>query len=320
MRCWLTRFLLIDASNIFYRSYFGLRYTALKNEQDEATFAVHGSVNAVASVVKRFEPSFVLAAFDWGRSAHRTALYPDYKGGRGEPPPNDAIQQLRTTRKLLTLFGMFEWREQDTEADDIIATCVTRWKGELEEIIIVSGDKDLMQLIDDNVVLVKPALGGKTAKPEEIWDADMVREKYGVWPHRLPEVWALSGDAGDGVPGLSGVGEKTAIKLIEKYGSASAVALSREKKVLGHEKNIALSLKLVALDGSHARCSFSLDELRWDPTRPGDSLSKSLTEYLESLELRVLEQRWRDGSLWRQGHIGKKRLQPQQISRTSQIT
>lgn len=290
-----------------------MRYTALKNENDDDTFAIHGTINAIASIVKKFEPSHILVAFDNGKSSFRVALYSEYKVHRrakddSERPPDDAIDQLQATRKLLTLFGMYVHREENTEADDIIANCVWRYRNEFYDVIIVSGDKDLLQLVSDNVMVSKPALGGKTGKTEELWDKRRVLDYYGQPPMMLPEIWALSGDPGDGVPGVPGIGEKTAIKLIEKYGSASAVALSSEKKVVGHEANISLSRKLVELNGSVARCDFELDDLLWRPTKPGEPFAKSLAECLDSFELQVLSDRWRDGSLWRPGVIGRKRL------------
>jgi DNA polymerase-1 len=125
-----------------------------------------------------------------------------------------------------------------------------------------------------------------------------VIEKYGLPPHRLPELWALSGDVSDGVPGIPGIGPKTALKLLDRYGTLTAVAWSDDKKIVEHRDLIHTMLALVSLDGNVARCSFELTTLRFEPVTPGEK-GREFAKYLSRFDLERLADRWRRGLLWR---------------------
>lgn len=298
----MTRLLLVDANNIYYRAFHGLIHSRLHNEEGSDTFAVHGFISSLANVIKQYGPTHVLLAFDHGVSKHRLELYPEYKAARKNPGVDDDTPdprvQLKECRELSFLLGFPIGRERDIEADDIIATCVKRFKDKVDHILIVSGDKDLFQLIDSNVHVLRPSLGSK--KDEELWDAKRVQERYGVPPERLLEVWSLCGDANDGVPGVKGIGEITAVKLISKYGSLVDVAASDEKKVQGAIDDIMLTYQLIKLDGTIAKCSFSLEDLAWTPTVPGTKQANRLRERFKALRLQRLEAEWSSGLLWKE--------------------
>lgn len=291
------RLLVIDGSNLFHRSYHALLKQALANNE-QPTFAVYGTINTIASICRFELPTHVVVVFDWGKSAYRLAIWPKYKAGR--PTSNivdyeDSENQMTVAQDLISKFGMQVWREKDVEADDIIATVVERFKSEVDDVVIVTGDKDLRQLVDSNVVVAHPSLG---AKVESRWDQERVVDHYGVAPYRLPEIWALCGDKVDNIPGVSGIGEKTAIKLIEKYGDLSRVSLSSEKKIEGYRHDITMSEKLVQLNPSLSLFNLDLDHISFSPVGPIDGASKILLTSLNALGFDSLISRWSNGSLW----------------------
>jgi 5'-3' exonuclease len=280
------RLVLIDGSNLFWRSYWGLKESALSEEGHE-TFAVHGMINAVARAVKDHGPTHLVVAFDDGISSKRRAIDPHYKEHRqaGSAPDPQAREQLVETRRILNVMGLFVWRESDTEADDILACAAMRWHEEpgVESVVVVTGDKDLRQLVRHNVVVAAPALGGKTAKAAEEWTESRVIEKYGV--------------KSDGIAGVPRVGEKTARKLLEKHGSLSMACM--DPKVEEYARVVARAYDLIKLDGSGARCPFTLPMIAFQPTKPGDVLSGQTEQSLRDLGLGSIEARWRRGDLWR---------------------
>ena len=296
-----TKLLLVDGTNLYFRSYYAMKYSGLQDSEGHLTFAIHGFIRAMSSVIKRYNPTHILIAFDYGKSAYRRAIFPEYKAARKSDshPEDGMIDQLKKSQELLKLLNVFTHKEYQVEADDIIATCVHRWKSEVDNILILSGDKDVIQLVDTNVHVQTPSLGGKASKAEKFWTIDEVVDKYGVTPDRLIEIWALCGDDGDGVPGVRGVGEKTAIKLIEKYGNASAVAMSGEKKVTGQESAINQAYKLIHLDGRIAQCPFSLRTIEFKPVRYGHDGATSVNEFLKEHQLDVIARDWRQGALWK---------------------
>jgi DNA polymerase I len=288
---------IVDGNNFFWRSYHALK-VPLSNELGEETFAVHGTITVIAKLMKRLRPRYVLAAFDMGRSAFRSRLYPQYKGPIDKVLPEEktlAADQRETTIKLLKLMGMAVVRQPSVEADDIIATAVKRFS-ERARVVIASGDKDLLQLVNDRVEVFSPALGPYRA--EKFWNHDEVVLRYGVPPQKLVEVWALTGDDIDNVPGVRGVGEKTAVKFIQKHGTAFAASMS-EEKLRGSEALIARAWKMINLDGTVANLpDLSLEDLEFIPTLPGSQNGKSVVALLDQLELEQLKVRWFEGRLW----------------------
>lgn len=298
--------MVFDGSNMFWRSYHGLK--ARLEGGGEPTWAVHGTLNTIAKVVRSHPSDHVVVAFDVGASRLRRALLPSYKSGRPQGDNEDAYAQYDLVVALLREMGVFVWYEEGVEADDVIAECARRWRDALDDILIVSGDKDFRQLVGPTVRLYRPSLG---ALPEEMWDEAAVRARYdGLAPQQLVDVWALCGDAIDGIPGVRGIGEKTAVKLVREHGSASAAVLSDNKRLVGAEEAVRLSYRLVdLLSQTEARCEFDLASARWSPVTPFDDGARELLATLDRYELGRIASAWTSGSLWEQSRpTGTRRL------------
>lgn len=291
--------LLVDGNNCYWRAYHGLLHQRF-TFQGKSTWGIVGTVNSVSTAIKKYSPTHVLVVFDWGRSEYRVNMWPPYKEGRQGAEYidfEDANNQLIKSQDLLRLFGLQVWKERGIEADDIIARAVEKYGPDMEHITIVSGDKDLRQLIDTNVTLWSPSLG---KKEESTWDLQSVVDFYGVVPARLPEIWALSGDKVDNIPGVKGIGEKTAIKLLAEYGDISKVTISDEKKIKDSLKDIHLSYQLVQLNPSLCSLELEADDIRFAPVEPGDTEAKELVNALDEYGMDQVYTRWKTGSLWKE--------------------
>lgn len=285
----MSTLLLVDGGNVFWRSYHALENKP-RPEGTPNTWAVHGTIMVLAEHVKRWKPTHLLVAFDGGND-YRKSIFGGYKEHRNRNHEHDDIQ-LRQTISALKVLGVPTLLEHGVEADDIIAACVRKFAAYMDDIVILSGDKDLRQLVTWNVVVVQPRK--KYGEDHVVWTVKEVRERYGVEPYALPELYALVGDVSDNIPGVPGIGEKTASRLLQKHGGILGVISSGDRRIVGRERQIAMSYRLFVLDGTVASCNVDERYLRWNPI-PGES---GLTKYLEQLGLDTIVRRWRDGSLW----------------------
>lgn len=300
------RLLLFDGNNLFKRAYHGMMNQGLSHN-GIPTWGIFGTVQSIATAIRTHKPTHVVVVFDLGKSAYRLNIWPKYKAGRPEQTDEvfqDSVDQLQETQELLPLFGLQVWQEQGIEADDIIGTLVDRFSRDLP-ITILSGDKDLKQLVSDSVTLYHPSLG---TKPEICWRKQDVIDHFGIPPERLPEIWALSGDKVDNIPGVPGIGEKTAIKFITKYGDLSNVTLSDEKKIQGYRHDIAMSHKLVMLYPELSSFDMDLDHIRFVPATEE---SEDLTSSLHRLGFQELSSRLKQGTLWSERGLRLRDLQKQ---------
>lgn len=288
------RLLVVDGSNIFFRAYFGL----INQDFDRPTWGIHGFLNSLAGYARRFRPTHMVIVFDQGRSAYRMELYPEYKANRPKSeefdPSDSADTQLLATATLLKLFGLRVWTESHVEGDDIIAAVVGRFKGQMD-ILVISGDKDLRQLIAPRVTVYQPSLKSQDREP---WEVQDVVEHYGVRPERLPEVWALCGDKGDNIPGIPQIGEKRALKLIEKYGDLFKVGLSDDPKIENHRHQIYTNFKLVSLQPQLSEFQLGLDDVVFNPTTPLDDNAHLLLAKLQEYDLNKIITDWSGMTLW----------------------
>jgi len=198
---------LIDGSSYIFRAFFAL--PPLSNASGLPTHAIYGFTNMTLKFLKTYRPEYLAVVLDAGRETFRNQIYQDYKSNRPEAPP-DLIPQFPYIRKVLEAMNVTVLELRGYEADDLIATAAKYFSTQGTQVIIVSGDKDLMQLVADGVKLLD---SGK-----DKWiGVDGVREKFGVEPDKVVEVMGLMGDSTDNIPGVKGIGEKTAIALIQKY-------------------------------------------------------------------------------------------------------
>lgn len=245
------RLFIIDGYATLYRAHYALIRNPLTNTAGTPTSAVFGFANQVFQLIEDEKPDYLVAAFDSKGKNFRHELYTDYKANRSAMP--DEIQtQLPYLWELLGAMNIPILRVGGVEADDIIGTVAKMCDKENLQCNIVSGDKDFMQLINDKTFLYAPQ-ARKRAK--EIFDKKKVLEKWGVGPEHIIDLLGLMGDSSDNVPGVQGVGPKTAQKLIQDFGSIENIYeeidnISNEKmreKLLNSKDNALLSKQLVTI-------------------------------------------------------------------------
>ena len=286
----------------------------LRNKEGQGTWGVYGTLNTLASMIRRYEPSHVMIAFDKGRSSKRLAIDPEYKANRvkdkGQPSLSDPWEDFRPQMDLLFQFlnkiGIPHLRLQDVEADDIIAKASIEYGPVFDQVVIVSADHDIHQLIRENIIVVKPSLSQSRDIKEEVFDTESIVAQWKIEPIRLPEIWAIMGDKGDNVPGVPGLGPVKATKLIEEHGDLESV-ISNSEKVKEHEEIVRRAFELIQLDGKDNIPFPPLGSLQFNPVTPttpvhGDRLLK----LLEHFELNSIKERWLNGTLWKEHSIGRR--------------
>ncbi len=239
------RLYLIDGSSYIYRAYFAIRH--LSNSKGQATNAVYGFVNMLLKVVREHQPDHLAVVFDAKGPTFRKEMYPEYKANRAKMP-EDLVPQIPVIKEVVRAFNMPGLELQGYEADDIIATLAKRFSAEGMEITVVTGDKDLMQIVSERVRLLD------TMK-DKVFGLEEVAERFGGTPEKVIEVQALAGDSSDNVPGVPGIGEKTAKGLIAEFGTVENLLASvdrvkgkkRQENLREFAEQARLSKRLVTL-------------------------------------------------------------------------
>ncbi len=213
---------LVDGSSYIYRAYFAIRH--LSSPKGFPTNALYGFTQMLLKLIKDRQPGHVAVVFDLGRQTFRTELYPEYKANRAAMP-DDLVPQIVPIKEMVRAFNIPVLEKQGFEADDIIGTIARECEEAGMDVVVVTGDKDLMQIVTANVTLLDTMKDKVSGIPE-------VLERFGVEPERVIEILGLAGDTSDNIPGVPGVGEKTALKLIQEFGSLD-VLLERAGEVKG---------------------------------------------------------------------------------------
>ncbi|HEV3050141.1 MAG TPA: 5'-3' exonuclease H3TH domain-containing protein, partial [Longimicrobium sp.] len=211
------RLYLIDGYALIYRAFFALISRPLVSSKGENTSAAWGVARFLIKVFEKHNPDYLGMVFDAGDS-ERVELYPEYKATR-EKMPDELALSIPRIRELVEAFNVPVLELQGYEADDVIGTLAARAVDQGLETVIISGDKDFYQLIRPHVCLLNPGRGGPTAVEEEWVDLRNANERLGVPPQHVVDYLGLIGDSSDNVPGVKGIGPKTAIQLIEEYGA-----------------------------------------------------------------------------------------------------
>ncbi len=199
---------LVDGSSYIYRAYYAIRH--LSNSKGEATNAVYGFTKMLQTLIKQEQPDHLAVIFDAKGPTFRKELYPEYKANRSAMP-EDLVPQIPLIKEVVRAFRLPMLELQGYEADDIIATLARRYAALGLDVTVVTGDKDLMQIVSDRVSLLDTMKGRRSREPEVI-------ERFGVPPRQVLEVLGLAGDTSDNIPGVPGIGEKTASALIQEFG------------------------------------------------------------------------------------------------------
>ena len=240
-----TRLVLIDGSGYVFRAFFAL--PPLTDPKGVPVGAVFGFCNMLFRLVQDMAGDQLVVVFDKGRASFRNQIYDGYKANRLEPPP-ELVPQFPMVREAAKAFGLPVIEADDYEADDLIATYARQAQEQGQEVIVVSSDKDLMQLISRGVQMYDPM-------KQKAIDRDEVISKFGVGPELLGDVLALAGDTSDNVPGVPGIGVKTAAQLLQEFHSldellANAASIRQPKRrenLLAYAEQARLSRTLVTL-------------------------------------------------------------------------
>ena len=286
------KLLLIDGSSVAFRAFFALynQIDRFKNANGLHTNAVYGFNLMLSHLLERIQPTHVLVAFDAGKTTFRTEMYADYKGGRAKTP-DEFREQFPFIREQLDHLGIRYYELAQYEADDIIGTIdkMAEASSVPFDVTIVSGDKDLIQLTDDNTVVEISKKG--VAEFEEFTPA-YLKEKMGLTPEQFIDLKALMGDKSDNIPGVTKIGEKTGIKLLLEYGSLDGIyehidemKASKMKENLINDKEQAYLSKTLATIDTNAPIELGLDDIIYT----GPHL-ENLAKFYEEMGFKQLRQ------------------------------
>ncbi|TDT71450.1 DNA polymerase I [Hypnocyclicus thermotrophus] len=229
---------ILDTSAIMYRSYFSL--LNMRNKEGEPTGAVYGTANIISSVIDEIKPNYIVATFDVKRKTlKRTEKYENYKANR-KPMPDDLVVQLPLIEELMDSFNIKKFKVAGHEADDVMGTISKNLSKQGIEVYIITGDKDIAQLVDENINIVLLGKGEGKNRFKYIKNDDDVIEYLGVKANLIPDLFGMIGDTSDGIPGIRKVGEKKAIPLLNAFGSLEGVYENIDK--LTEFKGIGKSL------------------------------------------------------------------------------
>ncbi|WP_314208829.1 DNA polymerase I [Vagococcus salmoninarum] len=275
------KLLLIDGNSVAFRAFYAIQnFEAFKTKSGLHTNAILFFNNMLDNLMEKEKPSHVLIAFDAGKTTFRHAFFDDYKAGRSKTP-GEFKEQMPYIRELIEAFGIKHYELADYEADDIIGTMTRLADPEEFEVVVVSGDKDLTQLATDNIRVEVTAKG---VSELITYTPAFIKEKYGLEPLQIIDMKGLAGDNSDNIPGVTRVGEKTAIKLLTEYGSVEGVyehidelKPSKMKENLINDKEQALMSKRLATIDVASPITITVEELAYS----GKDLDKLVPFYRE---------------------------------------
>ncbi len=239
------KLIIVDISSFIFRAFFAIR--PMSTPKGEPVNAVYGVLTMLTKLINTYQPSHIVLARDTSGGSFRNEIYPEYKANRG-PAPDDLVPQFAMINKLIEVMQIPNKAMPGFEADDLIGSMAVQYKDSFDEVFIASGDKDLMQFVDDKVKMLD------TMK-DKIYGREEVKEKMGVWPEQVMDYLSLLGDSSDNIPGVKGIGAKGAAKLLEEYPTLDEVienieSISNKRAKTALEKGIEdahLSKKLVAI-------------------------------------------------------------------------
>lgn len=244
----MNKLILIDGNSIIYRAFFAM--PPLNNSSGLHTNAVYGFTNMFLRLIQEEKPSHILVAFDAGKQTFRHETYQEYKGGR-DKTPSELSEQFPLLKQLLESFGVSWFELAGYEADDIIGTLSKQGEEEGFEVLVVTGDKDLLQVVSDHVSV---ALTRKGISEVDKYNPAQLNEKYGLKPLQIIDLKGLMGDASDNIPGIPGVGEKTALKLLHQFESVEGVLANidelkgkMKEKIEAHADDAVMSKQLATI-------------------------------------------------------------------------
>jgi DNA polymerase-1 len=277
---------LIDGSAIAYRAYYGTLRNRLTTSKGEPTGAIYAFITSIQRLINELRPDYLAVAFDAPAKTFRHELFAEYKSTR-EATPEDLVQQLPHIFDYIKASNIPLIIQPGYEADDIIGTLAKRGHSQNLIVYLVTGDKDLMQLITEDVFIVKPAIAGKDS---EIIDSAGVEQRLGIKPAQIPDYLALIGDTSDNIPGIKGIGPAKAQPLLQEFGTlenllsnVDRVANPRLRAMIQEGANAAKISKELATINTDLALDLNLEEFK---VRPPDEAA--LTDLYRRLEFHSL--------------------------------
>lgn len=286
----MDKLLLIDGNSLLFRAYYATAYGgpsgAMRTSSGIPTNAIYAFSNIISKVLIDDKPDYVLVAFDTSAPTFRHLKYETYKAGRS-PAPEDLVKQFPISREFLKAAGLFTFEIEGYEADDIVGT-MSRIGSENDLAVhILSGDRDLLQLINDNVTVYLTKTGVSELK---IMDATVLNDELGITPNQIIDLKGLMGDASDNIPGIAGVGEKTALKLLKEFSTVEKVLEATISGKLGEKiaasKEVAMMSKDLATIDQNVPLPFDLGATKFS----GLSFD-SLINFYQKYEMKSLVKR-----------------------------
>jgi DNA polymerase-1 len=236
---------IIDGNSLLYRAFFAIRN--LRNKEGFPTNAIYGFISMVGKLVKEKKPEYIGVTFDVSKKTFRTDIFKDYKAQR-KPMPNELVVQIPYIKEYLNHMNIKMLELENYEADDIMGTIAEKFKNEGIIVVLVTGDKDLFQLVNDSVFIYNPS-------KDIFYDREKVKEFFGVYPEQVIDLLSLEGDKSDNIPGVPGIGEITAKKLLAEFNSIENLLNNLDKidkknvqeKIKNNLDKLELSRKLVPI-------------------------------------------------------------------------
>lgn len=283
----MSKLVLVDGNAIIHRAYHAMP-TTLTDKEGNPTNAVYGFTSMLLRIIEDLEPSHLIVCFDRKEPTFRKEMFDDYQSHRPEAD-KELISQFGTVRKVVSSFGIPIFDKAGYEADDLIGTIAKKAERGLDGVVIVTGDKDILQLVTDKTKVYLPIKGLSVAK---LMDKDEVMAKLGVWPEQIVDYKALVGDPSDNYPGVRGVGPKTAESLLDEYENFDEIykniddiPVSTKKKLVDGKKMGEMSYKLAKID-TDVPIIFDVEEAKgWGIER------KEILETFSEIGFRSLSER-----------------------------
>ncbi|MDC6448538.1 5'-3' exonuclease H3TH domain-containing protein, partial [Alphaproteobacteria bacterium] len=286
----MQKLILIDGSAYIFRAYYGL--PPMNRSDGTPINAVFGFTNMLVKLIEDYREDKMVVVFDAARENFRNKIFKEYKANRGETP-EDLIPQFDIIRECVDAFNIPQIEIEGFEADDIIATYCKLAEEQKSESIIVSSDKDLMQLVNKQVTMLDPMKNKKIG-------IDQVIEKFGLPPEKVVQIQALTGDKVDNIPGAPGIGPKTALLLIEEFGDVNNLILNankieqekRRNVIINHKDEILISLELVKLK-TDIELSLKIDDIH---TYSSIEKNENLLKFLSKQGFKSIAERLKNNS------------------------
>lgn len=284
------KIVLIDGHSILNRAFYGV--PDLTNSEGLHTNAVYGFLNIMLKILEEENPGYLAVAFDRKEPTFRHKRYKEYKGTR-KPMPEELRQQVPVIQEVLSAMGVPVVTQAGIEADDILGTIATNAQREGMEVSLVSGDRDLLQLASDKILIRVPKTKRNGTEIENYHGEEVV-EKYGVTPAQIIDMKGLMGDSSDNIPGVPGVGEKTAVKILtafptleDAYERIEEVEPKRARELLRANRDLAFLSKELATIKTDCDVPFSFEEAKY-----GNIFTEEAYGWVKKLELKSLEKKF----------------------------